>query len=73
VGGKHALRAGSSRSDWIKTRTPANHFFTLLGQVLIMPQAAVGIRLPAKKRGRARSPRISWTMLKDARKRLPKH
>jgi hypothetical protein len=64
--------AGSSSSGRIKTRTPVNHFFTLLGQVLIMPQAAVGIRPPAGKPGRARIPRVSWTTLEMPKKRLPK-
>ena len=36
-----------------------------------MPQAMVGIRPPAEKPGRARIPRISWTMLKMAKKGCP--
>jgi hypothetical protein len=41
-----------------------NRFFTLLGRRSIMPQAMVGIRLPAETSGGARIPRISWTTLK---------
>ena len=33
-----------------------------------MPEAMVGVRAPARNRGRARTPRITWTMARMLRK-----
>jgi hypothetical protein len=44
--------------------------FIHLGQVLMMPQATLGIRSPAHKLAGARIPRIAWTDTQAAGDRL---
>ena len=64
-----AARAVSGGRWLIGTGGRINPFFIAVMQARVMPEATVGVRAPARTPGRARIPRVAWTIPRMRRKR----